>query len=365
MDANQVGYEVDFLPVGDGEKSGDAITMRFGSLFRNPREQTVVVIDGGFKSNGEELVKHIKEFYQTGRVDCVVCTHPDADHVSGLSVVLEQLEVGCLLMHQPWNHTNDISHLFEDSRVTAAGVRQALIESLDQARDLEKLATRKGIRIVEPFSGLNGFNGALRVIGPTEAYYKSLLPGYRGTPEPEQKLAALARFAAEAKEVVKKVAETFGIETLDDFGETTAENNSSAVLLLTVDGQSMLFTADAGIPALTEAISRLQQEGFDFATLKSIQVPHHGSRRNIGPTLLNTLVGPKLQGQEKKKTAFVSVSPEGAPKHPAKKVMNAFLRRGAPVHATSGKTVCHSHNAPARAGWVPSNAFPLFDEVEE
>ena len=40
-----MGYEIDFLPVGD--KSGDAIALRYGNLFGQRTEQTVVVVDGG------------------------------------------------------------------------------------------------------------------------------------------------------------------------------------------------------------------------------------------------------------------------------------------------------------------------------
>jgi hypothetical protein len=54
-----MGYEIDFLPVGEGEDSGDAIALRFGSLFGPRSEQTVVVIDGGFKESAEGLVSHI------------------------------------------------------------------------------------------------------------------------------------------------------------------------------------------------------------------------------------------------------------------------------------------------------------------
>ena len=46
-----MAYQVDFLPVGDGAKSGDAIAMRFGN-FANPQQTYVVVIDGGFQSSG-------------------------------------------------------------------------------------------------------------------------------------------------------------------------------------------------------------------------------------------------------------------------------------------------------------------------
>src|SRR5438105_4350699 len=104
-----MGYEVDFLPVGDGERSGDAIALRFGNLSGSRLEQTVMVIDGGYVESGEALVEHIKEYYKTDDVDIVVSTHPDADHAAGLAVVLEQLRVRVLWMHRPWNHTEDIA----------------------------------------------------------------------------------------------------------------------------------------------------------------------------------------------------------------------------------------------------------------
>ena len=55
MNTNQIGYEIDFLAVGEGEKSGDAIALRFGSLLTDPPQQTVFVIDGGFKDSGQAL----------------------------------------------------------------------------------------------------------------------------------------------------------------------------------------------------------------------------------------------------------------------------------------------------------------------
>ncbi len=63
-----MAYQVDFLPVGDGAKSGDASAMRFGD-FSSRLTHEVVVIDGGFISSGEALVKHIQEVHGTGYVD--------------------------------------------------------------------------------------------------------------------------------------------------------------------------------------------------------------------------------------------------------------------------------------------------------
>ena len=143
-------------------------------------------------------------------------------------------------------------------------------------------------------------------------------------------------------------------ESLDDSGVTSHENNSSAILLLTVDGHKLLFTADAGIPALTAAADYAATLNITLDDLRFMQVPHHGSKHNVGKTILNRI---------KAKTAFVSAGPS-APKHPARKVTNALIRRGSSVCVTAGKQVCEFNLTPVRAGWVPAQTVPFYEQVQ-
>ena len=107
-----IGYEIDFINVGDGERSGDAIAVRYGI----PGAYKVMVIDGGSKESGEALVNHIRTHYHTSHVDFLLNTHPDIDHASGLEVVLDNLTVGEAWVHQPWNYPERIHHWFADGR---------------------------------------------------------------------------------------------------------------------------------------------------------------------------------------------------------------------------------------------------------
>ncbi len=52
-------FEVDFLAVGKESQSGDAIALRYGD-FADRDSYRIVVIDGGVKETGTELVDHIK-----------------------------------------------------------------------------------------------------------------------------------------------------------------------------------------------------------------------------------------------------------------------------------------------------------------
>ena len=358
-----MAYQVDFFPVGEGAKSGDAIVMRFGD-FSDRTKYQVVVIDGGFLSSGEALVKHILEVYGTNYVELVVSTHPDADHSSGLSVVLDKLLVGKLWLHKPWEHTYAISNMFQDGRVTDMSVAEGIRKSLEDVRYLEKVAIKKGITIVEPFTGVQDNTGSLTVLGPTQAFYKSLLPDFRCTPAPKFE-SILTKLYGASVGLAVKVAETLGIETLAEPTEGThAENNSSAILLFQHGDDYILFTADAGVPALDQAVSALEYVGFDFNKLRIVQIPHHGSKRNVGPKILDRLLGAKRTDDAVLRRAVVSASPDGEPKHPSKRVLNAFRRRGARANGTMGTTLMFQKDAP-RLGWSTAPDIPFHTEVED
>jgi beta-lactamase superfamily II metal-dependent hydrolase len=348
-----MGYEVDFLGVGRESKSGDAIAIRFGNLHGRRDEQTVVVIDGGFSDTGTELVEHIRTHFGTDTVDLVISSHPDQDHINGLEALLNELDVKELWLHQPWLHNQNLADEFADGRLTDSSLGERLKQNLERAWSLAKLANRKGIVLKEPFTGLTYKLGAVKVLGPSQSYYESLIPDFDGMPA----RAVASTIANESwfdKTVrnVKAFFANWGEDHISDDGQTSAKNNSSVITQLIIDGQRLVFTADAGIQALAQAADQIDgcQSG---AELKLIQIPHHGSKRNIGPTVLNRLIGePVAHGVQRAVTAIASTAKAGEPKHPRKAVLNAFHHRGARVLVTRGQGIMHYHNSPGRAGWT-------------
>lgn len=355
-------YEIDFLPVGDGSRSGDAIALRYGNLTGPRHEQTVIVIDGGFTDDGEALVKHLRNYYGTDIVDVVVSTHPDQDHVCGLKVVLEQLQVRELWMHRPWQHSQEMASL-RHKAFASAKLDEKVEKSLQGESELEDLANSLGIPIREPFTGVATPGNAFVVLGPTVEYYEELVAEIAAGQSTAAKVAGFLKSAVET--IRGLLPEDHERETLTDNCRTSPWNNSSVVSLLQVDGRFCLLTADAGMPALEPVADILETNGIGAGRLNFVQVPHHGSRHNVGPSILNRLLGPKgKRPEEAHASAFVSAAPEGEPKHPHKRVSNAFTRRGYRVHATQGSTKRHSHQAPDR-GWSASIPLPFYDKVED
>ncbi|MDR0781677.1 MAG: MBL fold metallo-hydrolase [Pseudomonadales bacterium] len=195
-----VGYEIDFLPVGNGDKSGDAIAVRYGE----DGNYKVMVVDGGTKESGQALVDHIKKYYNTTHVDYIVNTHPDADHASGLEVVLEQLTVGEVWVHRPWEHADEIRRWFKDGRITDQSLAEGLKDLLSYAYRLEEFAAKKGVPVYEPFTGAR--IGDFYVLSPTLDWYLELVPQFNKTPAAKTATSADALKSYGARALEKMVS---------------------------------------------------------------------------------------------------------------------------------------------------------------
>jgi beta-lactamase superfamily II metal-dependent hydrolase len=352
-----MSFEIDFLPVGQGEKSGDAIALRYGNLSGPRSEQTVLIVDGGTLDSGAALVDHVKKYYKTEYVNGVISTHPDLDHACGLKVVLEKLDFGALVMHKPWEHAPEIADLF-DQPLVPSKLKEKLRKAVSAAHELKVICKDKKKQVIEPVPGNLTKDGVVKLLGPSRAYYQLLLANFRETPTPKSSVSQILQKAGWAvKDAVEWVAESMSLdfEALDDSGETSPENNSSMILLLAVDGGKALLTADAGIPGLTAAADYAAGCGIMLNDLDLMQLPHHGSAHNVGPTILNRVMGNRV---------YISAGPT-APRHPARKVTNAVRRRGGVSSVTAGGSINFGFpTIMKREGWGPVPEIPFYAEVE-
>lgn len=360
-----MGYEIDFIGVGQESQSGDAILVRFGNMQGLRHEQMIVVIDGGFKVDGQRIVDHIQLHYQTNSVDLVISTHPDQDHINGLETVINALDVKELWMHLPWEHNQGLADKFHDGRITDNSISEKLKESLNKAHELYTSAISKGITVKEPFTGLIGAKGNIKILGPSLDYYESLIPEFDGMPETKSLSAVVQETFYKALDSIKKFFASWGDDQIHDDSMTSAKNNSSAITQIVIEGRRLIFTGDAGIEALNHAADQLER-CFLNAETSFIQIPHHGSRRNVGPSVLNRLIGTPVEiGVKRPITAIASTAKKSEPKHPRKSVLNAFTHRGAKVLATRGDGIRHHYNAPTRSGWTALEPEPYHWEYEE
>jgi len=78
------GHEmrVHFIDVGQGD-----------SIFIESPNGKTMLVDGGVKGAGQNVVSYLKEL-GVKKLDIVVATHPDADHIGGLIPVLNSIDIG-------------------------------------------------------------------------------------------------------------------------------------------------------------------------------------------------------------------------------------------------------------------------------
>jgi len=231
--------------------------------------------------------------------------------------------------------------------------------------------------IYYPFQGSQ--IGPFVALGPRRETYLNLLPQFEKTPDPDQALIESANlwigkassrllaklFEKAVAKVQKWIHESWNNERLKDGGITSASNESSVVLYADVgENRRYLLTGDAGVNALTWAANYAKLSGYALQQFSFVQIPHHGSRRNVGPTVLNELLGRIQPEGTHSFAAFVS-APVEDDSHPRKIVLNAFMRRGGKVIATQGTNKVHWGGFSARGGYSTAEPLPFSNTVEE
>jgi beta-lactamase superfamily II metal-dependent hydrolase len=333
------GIEIDMMSLGDADSI--LVTQWTGT------EYVRVLIDGGNKGS----VGAVREFLRHRGVNYlhhVVCTHPHDDHAGGLVGLLcdTSLHVDRVWVHNPEAHVNML--LVEYALSQTHGLRRAQVikESLETLAALRRVCVLRGIPTSEPFGGAQ--IGMLTAVGPSEAYYSELVAQFADSGAICASEALVSSLPNTG--LLETLLESMGTsdsEALDTSPATEPENNSSAVLAMRYDKGLYLFTGDAGAQALLHAAQRYNLEGCRW-----MQIPHHGSRRNITEPLV---------GYFRPNVAFVSAA--GNAKHPRRSVVSAFRRAGARVYSThypnGGHLRHHAGVVPARGGYI--TATPLWE----
>lgn len=348
-------YEIDFLPVGEG--SGDAITIRYGA---DDPGYLLHVVDGGRTDTAETIASHLNKYYPNYYINHMVLSHADDDHATGLVGVMKQFDVKHLWMNRPWLYAEQILEHFH-GRFTLQGLIDDIKEMHPYLVELEELANEKGTVIHEVFQGTK--IGEFTVLAPKKERYINSIPDFGKTPKRYTTESADARaggFLRYLAEAAKKKLEDWDIETLATSAETSASNESCVVQYAVLGDEGVLLTADVGPIGLTEAA--VYAAGLDLRMPKFVQVPHHGSRHNVTPTVLNSWLGQKQPKGTEIGIAFCSV---GSNKHdyPRGQVTNAFMRRGFKIYSTRTIGISHSSGG-GHPGGTPAIAEEFQNEVE-
>lgn len=347
-------YELRFFRVGAASKGGDAILLRIIDEYRNSK---VVVIDGGYKETGDAIISYLSLIGIT-TIDLVINTHPDIDHISGLIRLFEEdsLTISKLIMNRPWRDSNIKAGYFEDGRITDNSVNKRMTEAFKYAYKLEQVAIQKigEGNIIHPVVG-NTYFDCLTILAPSTQLYRSKLLESDKTPTTVND-SSTATFSGTMRKLVRYFKGLMVLLWKDE--ETSPINETSIVTLLCLPDRNYLLTADAGRTCLDEALKyKSGNVSISYKPIHVLQLPHHGSRKNISPTLIERIGASDY---------IISCPPKGLETHhPSRRMVNMVLEKK-PLARIFSTADCSSfifhYNLPIQA--TPQAPMVSFDLIE-
>jgi len=325
-----IDISIDMLSVGNS----DSIIVWLKDHNNN---NFVILIDGGNRSDGEKVIAHLNKYIlpDAGKraPDLIICTHHDKDHIAGLITVVEHYgaNIGQVWINNPAEHisSNTYQNLKETFRRQSQYKQyQVILEALTNLDDFISIVDRKGIPRDHALFGQGLFDGVIKVLGPSDDFYKNLLPGMENMERYVSREADYAYNSIFGTAVINESLEANSpCPIVDEENSTSATNNSSVILEINAKENSRyLFTGDAGVSAFEDVETRFNLEGIHW-----LDVPHHGSRRNLTSRLIDTM-SPKV----------CYISAKGGTKHPRRALVNCLKKHGASVYCTKdGNNMWH------------------------
>lgn len=120
-----------FLDVGQGASQ----------LLISPTGKTML-IDAGNNDQEEQMVKYLEQ-YGVDRLDIVIGTHPDADHIGGLDAVINNVDVGKIYMPKVQANTKTFESLLrsiKNKRLKVTTAKAGLQLEWDEQVDITMIA---------------------------------------------------------------------------------------------------------------------------------------------------------------------------------------------------------------------------------
>ncbi|QOX62378.1 MBL fold metallo-hydrolase [Anoxybacterium hadale] len=359
-----MNYEIDFIGVNEeSSKDAAATCLRFYS--QELGRYVIIVYDGGFAVHGKAMVKLIKKYYTDEKfpyIDIVICSHSDDDHASGLSEIFDACFVGHLIVNRPWLYASELYKKIKDKRKTIDSLERELKETYSAIAELETKALEQDTKIHEGFQGKVLSYVPLWILSPTREFFIQQVIESSKTPLQED--ASISFFKKAFETIRDTIKDYWNKDAIREGESTTPENETSIVIYgdMAEEG-SFLLTGDAGVQALTEAADYADFMGISLSSVKFYQIPHHGGRHNVSPSVLNRIVGSiQPSGTTPNKSAFVSVAKNSD--HPKKMVVNAYIRRGVKVFEARTSSKWHHRGTPERDAYNTATPLEFSEYVE-
>ena len=301
--------------------NGDCILVEF-------QPSHYILIDGGYVDTYENyLLPTLKEIEaQGGKLDVVVVTHIDGDHISGIIRLLEDMPIGIgEIWYNGYRHIQSVAVTTEEKETFAhrsickesqseeckpiSAKQGCTLSALIARNGIPWNTPRKGNTIMAPMSFALG-DAIIHVLSPNnedigtlESFWKKRLikDGLLKKAHSEQYWDDAYEFSL-SKDMPgfhfheKKVSKSYDLLKLCEEvyePDGSASNGSSISFVLETKGKRLLFLGDSHAETVVASLRALYGEENAPYKFDVVKLSHHGSYNNNSPELLNLIVTDK------------------------------------------------------------------------
>ena len=380
---------------------------RNGDAFLIRADGKNVLVDCGFATTFRQHIAHdLRGLSRAGeRLDLLIATHIDADHILGLIALLDENGQpdarNIIKIDEIWH--NSLRSLAAQSHEHITSSEKTLLESFvrrgypaTMELTANEISAKQGSSLAAAihrneyrWNGGDGRQsvsrggvslrfdggGTVQVIGPHPQRLTALsnwwiaelrkhgYSGPTGSGDLLDDAFELVCARAPAAQSLRPISISSGeSRRLADVYEadTSVTNGSSIATIIEMSGVRMLFLGDAWAEDVVEELERLRSDGQSLL-FDAVKISHHGSLRNTSPALLDLIDSP---------TYFISSS--GAlHDHPDFEVLTAIVDRPAAFernlyfnYQTKASVRLRAYPSPANAKFVVHEDATSWIEVQ-
>lgn len=276
--------------------NGDAILISTDDYFGLKRN---ILIDGGsHKTYYDNALNKYGELYYAlneirdnhEKIDILIITHIDDDHINGLLKWFELDNNAHSLVSEVWfNSGQKIANYFKGSenRHLHYTIRQNnnSFTSISKAISLEEYLEKNHVKfypIVRKGDIINRFGIEFKIISPTDEDLKKLIEEYvKATVSP-----LTSSGTSDWKIDIEQLIENEKVLGRHLSFETSLTNKSSIAFIMTFNKKSYLFLGDSHVATIVQSLKELKYIHTNQLEVELIKLSHHGSKKNTNDELL-------------------------------------------------------------------------------
>lgn len=251
-----------------------------GDCFIIKYKDTNILIDGGVKGVYAYPLKNELEILE--KIDLVVITHVDFDHIGGIIELFEDDEVNKKVKKVFFNSGATLIETEIEEReipISSGGDKKGYKHGITLEKKLLELGIWDKELITDKTEDLNLGPINIKVLGPFKENIEALNKGWDKEIEKTKKNGSSCTEYENIKDLVKKPEDI----------KTSIINKSSIVLLIEIEGKKLLFTGDTSSDNLVRSLRKLNYSIENPIKLDLFKLPHHGSKKNLSKELVEMI----------------------------------------------------------------------------